>query len=131
MSETNLTHDQEMEVESHTSYGTVWVYLAVLTAIEYGYARWFKDSFAGLVAGLMLLAVVKASLVGWFFMHLKFEGRWVYYMLVPAGILAAVLVFALVPDIALQPESDQSVSEEEATASVPIPSPLVPVAFRS
>ena len=27
-------------------------------------------------------------MVGWYFMHLKFEGKWVYAMLIPAGILA-------------------------------------------
>ena len=30
-------------------------------------------------------------MVGWYFMHLKFEGNWVYGMLVPAGILAMIL----------------------------------------
>ena len=42
----------------------------------------------------MFWAIIKASLVGWYFMHLKFEGKWVYSMLVPAGILAAVFIFA-------------------------------------
>ena len=32
--------------------------------------------------------------MGWYFMHLKFEGNWVYAMLVPAGILAMILSFA-------------------------------------
>ena len=36
----------------------------------------------------MVLAITKAFLVGWFFMHLKFEGRWIYMMLVPVGLLA-------------------------------------------
>ena len=103
MAETNLTHDQEMHVESHAPYIKVFLALAVFTAIEYFYARVFKDAFAPLVLGLMFWAVIKASMVGWYFMHLKFEGRWVYYMLVPAGILACVFIFALMPDIAMQP----------------------------
>lgn len=122
MADTNLTHDQEMEVESHAPYIKVWAALAVFTAIEYFYAHVFKDSTVLLVLGLMFWAVIKAGLVGWYFMHLKFEGRWVYYMLVPAGILAAVLVFALVPDIARQPVADES-DEGEAAAAV---APLVP-----
>ena len=129
MSDKNLTHDQEMAVESHAPYIKVWLALAVFTAIECFYAHLFKDAFTSLVVGLMFWAVIKASLVGWYFMHLKFEGRWVYYMLIPAGILAAVLIFALIPDIGMQPESDERVPEEEATAAVY--APLVPGPVRS
>ena len=118
MTQTNLTHDQEMHVESHAPYIKVFLWLAVFTAIEYFYARIFKDSFGTLVLGLMFLAVIKASMVGWFFMHLKFEGRWVYYMLVPAAFLAAVFIFALTPDIAMQPTSDDTPSEDESTAAL-------------
>lgn len=128
MAETNLTHDQEMEVESHAPYGKVWAALAVFTAVEYVWAHIFKDAFTALVVGLLFWAVIKASMVGWYFMHLKFEGRWVYYMLVPAGILALVLTFALVPDIAMQPESDRETPEEEVSA--PVGSPLVSSPFR-
>ena len=39
--------------------------------------------------------MIKAGLVGWFFMHLKFEGNWVYILIVPAFILATILVLAL------------------------------------
>ncbi len=37
-----------------------------------------KDFFLILLVGLLLLAGIKAGLVGWYFMHLKFEGKWVY-----------------------------------------------------
>jgi cytochrome c oxidase subunit 4 len=116
MSETHLTHDQEMDVESHAPYGKVWVTLLVFTLIEYFWAHIFKDTFATLVLGLMFWATIKAGLVGWFFMHLKFEGNWVYVMLIPAGILAAVLIFGLVPDIASQKINDEGGGEEEAAA---------------
>ena len=116
MAETNLTHDQEMHVESHAPYLKVFFALAIFTAIEYFYARAFKDSFTPLVLGLMLWAVIKASMVGWYFMHLKFEGRWVYYMLVPAGFLAMVFIFALSPDIAMSPADDGG--EDDANAAI-------------
>jgi cytochrome c oxidase subunit 4 len=123
MKATNLTHDQEMHVESHAPYIKVWAALAVLTAIEYLYARGLKDSFGLLVIGLMFWAVIKASLVGWFFMHLKFEGKWVYAMLVPAGLLAMVFIFALVPDVAVQPHDAEGQSEEEEAS---VTAPLAP-----
>lgn len=52
-----------------------------------------------LICLVLLVALVKATLVATFFMHLKFDWSKVKVMLVPAAILAAVLVFALLPDI--------------------------------
>src|SRR5215217_8293369 len=106
---TNLTHDQEMEVESHTSqYMKVFGSLLVFTIMEYCYAKYLHLSFFILVLGLMSMAIIKATLVGLYFMHLKFEGKWVYGMLIPAGILAMVLTFALVPDVAMQPVTEEN-----------------------
>ena len=102
MAERNLTPEQERHVESHAPYLKVFWALLVLTVLEYAYARFLegKITFASLVAGLMVLAVTKAFLVGWFFMHLKFEGRWVYMLLVPVCFLAVVVVTGLTPDMA-------------------------------
>jgi cytochrome c oxidase subunit 4 len=127
MQPTNLTHDQEMQVESHAPYLKVWAALAVLTLIEYFYARIFKDSFGLLVIGLLFWAIIKAALVGWYFMHLKFEGKWVYGMLVPAGILAVILTTALMPDVAMQPVTEESPAEEEATTMLLDPGPARPL----
>jgi cytochrome c oxidase subunit 4 len=109
------TRDQELEKESHTAlYLKVWAGLAVFTAVEYFYAHFSKDFFFWLVIGLMFCAIVKAGMVGWYFMHLKFEGKWVYAFLIPAGILAAILTLALYPDLALQPVTEENPVEEDA-----------------
>jgi cytochrome c oxidase subunit 4 len=110
MSETNLTHHQETTAESHNSlYIKIFWVLAAFTACEYFYAKVFADhSFLVLVLGLMTMAVCKAALVGLYFMHLKFEGKWVYGMLIPAGILALILTLALAPDVALQPVTEEN-----------------------
>ena len=101
MSQRNLTPEQERHVESHAPYFKVFGSLLVLTILEYAYAKWLPQlSFAALLAGLMALAITKAFLVGWFFMHLKFEGRWIYMMLVPVCFLALVVVLGLTPDVA-------------------------------
>lgn len=102
MTEHNLTSEQERDVESHAPYMKVFWSLLVLTILEYAYARFFESKlpFVSLVAGLMVLALTKAFLVGWFFMHLKFEGRWVYLMLVPVCLLATFVVLGLAPDMA-------------------------------
>jgi cytochrome c oxidase subunit IV len=55
-----------------------------------------------LVAVLVLaVAVAKAQFVMRYFMHLKFEGRWKYVLLLPTAILACGLPLALAPDIAM------------------------------
>jgi cytochrome c oxidase subunit IV len=55
-----------------------------------------------LVAVLVLaVAVAKAQFVMRYFMHLKFEGRWKYVLLLPTAILAVGLPLALAPDIAM------------------------------
>lgn len=59
----------------------------------------FQDRFLRLVLGLSALAMAKASLVAIYFMHLKFEGRWVYTLLIPTGILVLALVLAVYADI--------------------------------
>jgi cytochrome c oxidase subunit IV len=94
---------EEHDQESHAPYLRVWLALAFLTAVEYGYAYGFKDLFIVLLAGLLIWAGIKAALVAWYFMHLKFEGKWVYLLIVPAIILATIFVLALVPDQALKP----------------------------
>ncbi len=99
---------EEHATEAHAPYLAVWAALAVLTGIEYFYAYFLKDFFVILVLGLLFWAIIKAGLVGWYFMHLKFEGNWVYIMIVPACILATILVMALMPDMAMKPEDDET-----------------------
>lgn len=109
------TREQELEHESHNAmYLKVWGGLAIFTVIEYVYAMWLQSSFLVLVLGLLTCAIIKAAMVGWYFMHLKFEGNWVYAMLVPAGILAVILTVALVPDLALQPVTEENPTAEES-----------------
>jgi cytochrome c oxidase subunit 4 len=111
----SMTRSQELHVEAHAPYLKVWMFLLVFTVVEYFWARIFKDTFSILLFGLMFWAIIKASMVGWFFMHLKFEGNWVYAMLIPAGCLAVILTCALIPDLAMQPVTEENPAEEEAT----------------
>jgi cytochrome c oxidase subunit IV len=112
--------EKEHQAEAHAPYLRVWAALAVFTLIEYFYAFLFKDAFAILLLGLLFWAVIKAGLVGWYFMHLKFEGSWVYILIVPAFILAAILVMACMPDMVLKPVSED-VEGEEASVVAPVP----------
>jgi cytochrome c oxidase subunit 4 len=104
-------------------YRRVWAILLVFTILEYIYAATFAEApFFKLVVGLMAMAVIKATFVGMYFMHLKYEQKWVYFLLVPAAILATVLITALCPDIALRSEAEIApVEEEEAAITAPAP----------
>ncbi|APW60096.1 cytochrome C oxidase subunit IV family protein [Paludisphaera borealis] len=108
----------ELEVESHTPYLKVWFGLLVFTLVEYFYARIFMDHFTFLILGLLFLAIVKACMVGWYFMHLKFEKPWVYLMIVPALVFAAILTLALCPDMVLKyDEAEDEANEPQTTTA--------------
>jgi cytochrome c oxidase subunit IV len=120
---------EEHQKEAHAPYLWVWLWLLVFTLVEYFYAFLAKDVFLVLLTGLLLVAGIKAGMVGWYFMHLKFEGKWVYALIVPAVILAAILVTALCPDVVFKPTDE----DEEAEATVwvaPAPVPSTPYAIR-
>ncbi len=108
---------EEHRTEAHAPYWRVWGALLVLTVIEYYYAAMFQSVFLILLLGLLFWAVIKAGLVGWFFMHLKFEGNWVYIMIVPAFVLATIFVLALMPDMTLKENSDDVPIEETSYAA--------------
>jgi cytochrome c oxidase subunit IV len=76
--------------------------LAGLTAISYVGDLMHMPRRA-LICLVLAVAVVKATLVATFFMHLKWDWAKVRVMLIPALILAAVLVSALLPDITFAP----------------------------
>ena len=110
-------HDQSGHVKT---YWKVFASLTIFTAIEYFYAHIFKDTMVVLILGLMTWAIIKAALVGLYFMHLKYEGRWIFAMLVPTGLLGTVLVCALIPDIAMQPVVEMNNVDDDEAANVPV-----------
>ncbi len=79
-------------------YVYVFLILAVVTAIEVFVSQLNLPTVSGVtpavlrISILVLLATFKASLVVAYYMHLKYEPRWM--MLIPFGALA--LVFVLV-----------------------------------
>jgi len=51
---------------------------------------------------IMGIAVIKATLVGLIFMHLKWDWGRLYFLIIPVFILAVMMMFVLLPDIVLQ-----------------------------
>jgi cytochrome c oxidase subunit 4 len=89
-----------------TTYLVIFGALSVFTIVSFvanGMARadppiiTTHTSFA-IILGV---AIIKAALVGLYFMHLKFDWNRVGFMIVPAFILAVMMMFVLMPDIVL------------------------------
>jgi cytochrome c oxidase subunit 4 len=80
-------------------YFLVFGTLVVLTVVTVAVA--FLDIHNELVKVLLALTIasIKASAVALFFMHLKFEGKLIYLILIVPLLLCILLVCALIPDI--------------------------------
>jgi cytochrome c oxidase subunit IV len=119
MTETHAPTNAHDDSRPHVAYGKVWFALLILTVLEYFYAARMKDTFVVLVLGLMFMASIKAILVALYFMHLKFEGKWVYVWLVPAAFLVLVFISALYPDIGMQSSSWPDYADQDEAATAP------------
>jgi cytochrome c oxidase subunit 4 len=84
----------QIEVERKRPYVLVFAILAVVTLVELSVYSLGLPRLET-IAILVILATIKASLVVAYYMHLKYEPRWI--ALIPLGGLAlvAVLVAAL------------------------------------
>lgn len=58
---------------SRKQYWLIWLYLLILTLAEVGVANISSLAKSWVVSALLLLALVKAALVGLFYMHLVHE----------------------------------------------------------
>jgi len=83
------------------NYFLIFGILVVLTIVTVGVAflniqqEWIKVLLA------LTIASIKASFVALFFMHLKFEGKLIYFILAVPLTFTIVLICALIPDIVM------------------------------
>jgi cytochrome c oxidase subunit 4 len=98
-------HDAHHGHEGHISDSTfvkVFLVLLVCTATSFGINQLIGPSKA--VINFLLIAIVsclKATLVMYFFMHLKIDWRKVFVFLIPICILAPMVIIVLWPDMVL------------------------------
>ena len=90
MSETETTHKQP-------NYAAVFWSLLILTIFEIIVANMPFPKFA-VVLLLVGLAIVKATLVALFYMHLKFEKYIIYIIVLFPLLLAVILTVAVLSD---------------------------------
>ena len=75
----------------------VWVALLAMLGVSVALGSWGNVLAATVL--IFLIAVIKATLVAAYYMRLKWEPRYILWILFAGVGLMAVLYFALVPDI--------------------------------
>jgi caa(3)-type oxidase subunit IV len=97
MTDAHSTHGRDIH---HVHYRAIFIALCVCTGLSVAFD--LVPLTKAVIAVLVLaVAVAKAQFVMRYFMHLKFEGKWKYVLLLPTAILACGIPLALAPDISL------------------------------
>jgi len=95
-------HDAAGHGPNINAYLIVGGALSVFTALSFGFnylAHHDKMSVFSAFVAILAVAIIKATLVGTYFMHLKYDWRLTYFMLIPAFILGTMMMIVLLPDI--------------------------------
>jgi cytochrome c oxidase subunit 4 len=101
-------------------YMTVATALAIFTGLSFVFNYMAREKMIGVETSFVLIlgvAVCKAVLVGLFFMHLKYEWGKLYFMIVPAFILGAMMMFVLLPDIVISWQASKHPLEPPVSTS--------------
>lgn len=101
---TDTHHTGEHHGPTFKTYMVIFGALSVLTLVSFvanHYAR--TQAITTTMSFLIILgvAVVKAVLVGMYFMHLVVDWGKLYYFIIPALVLAVLMIVVLLPDIVL------------------------------
>ena len=75
----------------------VWLALVAITGVEVWLIHFHTQPQTRLFL-LLVLSFVKASLIASYFMHLKYEIRPVFRLIVPVAVTVALLLLAILPD---------------------------------
>jgi cytochrome c oxidase subunit 4 len=85
-------------------YLVVFAALCAFTLVSFVVNYFVRDAKLAAGTGFVLIlgvAVIKALMVVIYFMHLKWDWGRLYFIIIPALVLAPMLVFALLPDLVL------------------------------
>ena len=85
-------------IHARPSYVTIWVWLLGLLFISLA-AVLLPFSQIVTTAFIFIVALVKAVLVGTYFMHLKFEEKMIRYIAIIPVLLFIGMTISLIPDI--------------------------------
>ena len=100
----NDAHAHHHGPDTIKPYLVVFGALSVFTLVSFVVNYFVRDHHIAAMTGFIIIlsvAVVKALLVCAYFMHLKWDWSRLYFLIIPAMVLAPMLVFALTPDLVL------------------------------
>ncbi|MFO0843125.1 MAG: cytochrome C oxidase subunit IV family protein [Gemmataceae bacterium] len=105
----DTTHAGEPHGPSFGAYMAVAAVLSVATISSFFFNTMAQNEnithFTSFVL-ILSVAILKATLVGLIFMHLKWDWRLLYFLLIPAFILGVMMMVVLMPDALLGPSRD-------------------------
>jgi cytochrome c oxidase subunit 4 len=97
-------HGHTLAMPHHkVNYVAIFGLLVALTVVTVVVAFVHLNSELIKVLVALTIASMKAAFVALYFMHLKFEGKLIYLILIIPVFLCLVLVIALIPDIVHAP----------------------------
>ncbi len=103
--ETHTAGHDEAHGPGVRAYLVIFTALALFTLISFAANYWARQDLANRAHTSFVIilgvAVVKACLVGAYFMHLIVDWPRLYYLIIPAFILGTMMMFVLLPDIVL------------------------------
>jgi cytochrome c oxidase subunit 4 len=83
----------------HVNYFAVFGTLVVLTIVTVAATFIHTESELVKILIALLIASIKATAVAYYFMHLKFEGKLIYMIMIVPLCLCVLLICALIPDV--------------------------------
>jgi cytochrome c oxidase subunit IV len=78
------------------AYLVVFGSLSVFTAVSFVVYELLPKHISFII--ILAVAVIKATLVGMYFMHLKWDWAKLYFLIIPAFILGIMMMFVFLPD---------------------------------
>jgi cytochrome c oxidase subunit 4 len=82
------------------AYMIIALILAICTSLSFLFNQTVPWKFVAFVL-ILGVAITKATLVGMYFMHLKWDWKLLYFLIIPAFILGTMMMVVLMPDILL------------------------------
>jgi cytochrome c oxidase subunit 4 len=85
-------------------YLVIGLALSIFTIVSFVVNAMVRGNSLPAQSGFLIIlgvAIVKSSLVGLYFMHLKLDWPKLYFMIIPAFILGAMMGLVLLPDMVL------------------------------
>ena len=89
---------EETAAHKPVNYGAIFWALLILTVFEIITANLHMIAKPIIVVSLVALAIIKASLVALFYMHLKFEKFLIYFIVIFPLFLAMILTLMVLAD---------------------------------